>query len=44
LWLLDKLGEDSNIKAVKKGGRNTIMKGRGSKIKQVNILPTLEVW
>jgi hypothetical protein len=35
LRLADKLGEESNVKAVKKG-RNTVMKISRSKIKQVN--------
>jgi hypothetical protein len=30
LWLADKLGEDSNVKAVRKGRKNTIMKISGS--------------
>jgi hypothetical protein len=34
--LADKLGKDINVKAVEKKRKNTIMKIRESKIKQVN--------
>jgi hypothetical protein len=36
LQLADKLGEDSNVKVVEKGRKNTITKISRSKIKQVN--------
>jgi uncharacterized protein (UPF0248 family) len=36
LWLTDKSAEDSNVTAAKKGRKNTLMKIRGSDIKQVD--------
>jgi hypothetical protein len=41
LWLADKIGGDRNIKAVKKGGKTTIMKIRGKDLKQVDRFTSL---